>query len=286
MKDESTTALDPASRLSVVMVDCTSAAGVLARAHLSGPTASAVLARALAGVSLLGSECSQAEETVTFRLDCPGPLEGFLVEATAAGTLRGYTKKKVLGDFDGMGVPAEERVLGATGTFEVIRSVPGTILSSGTVATDLGGEGAISRGLDVYFEQSLQRRVRTAVAGFAGDDGVPSSARGLMVECPPDGDAAVFGRVAAFFADGRARKALEGASFVPRALLKKMGLAQAEIRRTTPLSFACRCSAERVKSVVVAIPPDERKTLPPTLDVTCHMCGRTWTVHTRDEQLG
>ena len=31
----------------------------------------------------------------------------------------------------------------------------------------------------------------------------------------------------------------------------------------------------------LAIPPEERKSLPPTLDVTCHMCGRTWTVPSR-----
>ena len=32
--------------------------------------------------------------------------------------------------------------------------------------------------------------------------------------------------------------------------------------------------------MVAAIPPDERAALPPTLDITCHMCGRTWTVTT------
>ena len=280
MKDELMMILDPASKLAVVLVDCTTAAGTLARAHLSGPTASTFLARALAGVALLGSECSQDEETVTFRLDCPGPLEGFLVEATAKGTLRGYTKKKILNDFDGLGIPKEPQILGATGTFEVIRSIPGSILSSGTVATDLGKTGSIAHGLDAYFEQSLQRRVRTAVAGVAGDDGVPSFARGALVECPPDGDVVTFERVAALFADGVVQKALVGAALTPRTFLKKIGLPQAEIRQTSALSFACRCSAERVKSVVAAIPPEERKSLPPTLDITCHMCGRTWTVST------
>ena len=38
--------------------------------------------------------------------------------------------------------------------------------------------------------------------------------------------------------------------------------------------------AERAAAMVAAIPPDERAALPPTLDITCHMCGRTWTVTT------
>ena len=280
MKDELIEILDPASKIAVLCVDCTTAAGQLARGHLSGPTAARYLAQALAGVALLGAETSQKEETVTFRLDCPGPLEGFLVECTAAGTLRGYTKKKILNDFDGMGTPKDVKVLGETGTFEIIRSVPGMILSSGTVAT-AWTKGAVAAGLDAFFDQSLQRRVRTAVAAAANDDGVPVYARGLLAECAPDGDVTVFEQVAEVFASGAAAKALAVGAAAPRTLLKKLGLPHAEIRKTSPLSYACRCSAERAAAMLAAIPPDERATLPPTLDITCHMCGRTWTISTQ-----
>ena len=279
MKDERVEILDSATKIAVLCADCTTAAGQLARGHLSGPTASHYLAEALAGVALLGAETAQEAETVTFRLDCPGPLEGFLVECTAAGMLRGYTKKKILNDFDGLGAPKDAQVLGGSGTFEIIRSIPGAILSSGTVAT-AWKKDAVAAGLDAYFGQSLQRRVYTAVAASVGDDGVPLFARGLLAECPPDGDAAAFAQVADVFASGAAARALASGAAAPRTLLKKLGLPQAEIRRTRPLSFACRCSAERAAAMVAAIPPDERAALPPTLDITCHMCGRTWTVTT------
>ena len=291
MTDERIQALDPATKLSVVLCDCTAAAGALARAHLSGPTASHYLAQALAGVTLLGAETSQDEETVTFRLDCPGPLGGFLVEATAAGTLRGYTKQKILNDFDGLGAPKDAQVLGESGTFEIIRSVPGTILASGAVAVGSPRRGDrpgtfVARGLDAFFAQSLQRRVRTAVAAAAGDDGVPVYARGALVECPPDGDAAAFERVAAAFESGAAQKALATASVSPRTLLKKLGLPQAELRGTDPISFACRCSAARAEAMLAALPEAERAALPPQLDITCHLCGRTWTVATRRTEEG
>ena len=280
MKDELIEILDSATKIAVLCADVTTAAVQLARGHLSGPTASYYLAEALAGVALLGAETAQEAETVTFRLDCPGPLEGFLVECTAAGTLRGYTKKKILNDFDGLGAPKDAQVLGGSGTFEIIRSIPGAILSSGTVAT-AWKEGAVAAGLDAYFDQSLQRRVRTAVAAAANDDGVPVYARGLLAECAPDGDATVFEQVAEVFASGAAAKALAVGAAAPRTLLKKLGLPHAEIRKTSPLSYACRCSAERAAAMLAAIPPDERATLPPTLDITCHMCGRTWTISTQ-----
>ena len=291
MNDERIQALDPETKLAVMLCDCTAAARDLARAHLSGPTASHYLAQALAGVSLLGAETSQDEETVTFRLDCPGPLGGFLVEATAAGTLRGYTKLKILNDFDGLGAPKDAQVLGETGTFEIIRSVPGEILASGAVAVgtpDRGGRLGtfVAQGLDAFFAQSLQRRVRTAVAAAAGDDGVPGYARGALVECPPDGDAAAFEAVAETFASGAVQKSLASATVSARTLLKKLGLPHAEIRRTDPLSFACRCSAERAEAMLAAMPGAERAALPPQIDVTCHMCGRTWTVSTRRTEEG
>jgi len=291
MNDERIQVLDPVTKLSVVLCDCTAAARDLARAHLSGPTASHYLAQALAGVSLLGAETSQDEETVTFRLDCPGPLGGFLVEATAAGTLRGYTKLKILNDFDGLGAPKDVQVLGETGTFEIIRSVPGEILASGAVAVGTPDRGDcpgtfVAQGLDAFFAQSLQRRVRTAVAAAAGDDGVPVYARGALVECPPDGDAAAFGQVAAAFESGAAQKALAAASVSPRTLLKKLGLPQAELRGTDPISFACRCSAARAEAMLAALPEAERAALPPQVDITCHMCGRTWTVSTRRTEEG
>ena len=291
MKDERIQALDPATKLAVVLCDCTAAARDLARGHLSGPTASHYLAEALAGVALLGAETSQDEETVTFRLDCPGPLGGFLVEATAAGTLRGYTKQKILNDFDGLGAPKDAQVLGESGTFEIIRSIPGSILASGAigVGSPLRGDRTgtfVAHGLDAFFAQSLQRRVRTAVAAAAGDDGVPVYARGALVECPPDGDAATFEQVAAAFASGAIQKALATATFSARTLLKKLGLPHAEVRSTKPLSFACRCSATRAEAMLAAIPESERAALPPQLDITCHLCGRTWTVATRRAEEG
>ena len=87
-------------------------------------------------------------------------------------------------------------------------------------------------------------------------------------------------------ANASATAANAAASVSPRTLLKKLGLPQAELRGTDPISFACRCSAERAEAMLAAIPEAERAALPPQIDVTCHMCGRTWTVSTRRTEEG
>ena len=280
MNGERIVAVDGDSRLVVTVADCTAAAVDLARAHLSGSVASTCLAQALAGVALLGAETSRTDETVTFRLDCPGPLEGWLVECTEKGTLRGYTKKKILDDFDG-GRFSDADVIGPSGTVEVIRSVPGSVLASGSAVAEFSKKKNVpyaAQALEAHLAQSLQRRVRIAVYGIAGDDGIPAAARGVMVECPPDGDETAFGKVAALFDEGVVAKAISGATLSMRSLLRKLGLALAEIRGSSPLSFACRCSRERAQAMLDALPAADRAGLPPKVDVTCHLCGRTWTV--------
>lgn len=266
-------ALDKATRLSVVYADCTEAAGELARAHLSGPCASAYLAQSLACVSLLGVETAQADETVTFKFTVPGPLGGLLVECTEKGTLRGYTNKKVIDEFDGLSFKDKD-ILGANATAEIIRSLPGKIISSGAVAL---ANPSVAQALEDYFAQSLQRRVKVAAVGAAGDDGVPYFARAVMVECAPDGDEEAFANVDV----NACKKYLSSATCSVRTLLKKLNLPHAEIRNERELKFACRCSPERAQAMLATIPEAERATLPSTLDITCHMCGRIFTVPAR-----
>ena len=88
-------------------------------------------------------------------------------------------------------------------------------------------------------------------------------ARGVMVEEMPD--ASSTGVLGATF---------KSLAVSQRNILKQLGLERAELRRSTPLSFACRCSPERAAAIIAALPESERASLPPVVYVTCHMCGR------------
>ena len=248
---------DAAAKVAVTIVDVTSAAQELARGHLAGPTATHYLTEALASVALLGAEMSEKDETVILQTKCDGPLGGCNVECTAAGTLRGYTEKKVLEDFDGLGRPDNRKVIGKQ-QVQVTRSVPGRILSQG-----------ISTSLDGYFAGSLQRKACLRTEVSVSDEVEILEARGILVEDLPDAKGEmVCCRISQ-------PKSLSVAS---RNILKQLGLEKAELRKTTPLAFACRCSPDRAVAMLSALSEEERKSLPPTIDITCHMCGKTFTV--------
>ena len=248
---------DPERKVAVTIVDVTEAAQALARGHLCGPTSAYYLTKALAAVSLLGAETSEKDETVILQMKCSGPLGGFNVECTSEGTLRGYTEKKILDAFDGLGTPKDKMVLGDK-QFQITRSVPGRILSQGIAAT-----------LDGYLVGSLQRKACIYLEAAVNDEVEILEARGVLVESLPDSKA----MVSAFIP--------EKMSVASRNILTQMGLPRAELRKTTPLTFACRCSPDRAIAMLGALSDEEKKELPPTLDITCHMCGKIFTVKTR-----
>ena len=260
MKDCREEWYDKDAKVAVTIVDVTSAAQELARGHLAGPTSTHFLVDALASVALLGAEMSEKDETVILQMKCKGPLGGFNVECTSEGTLRGYTEKKVLDDFDGLGRPDARKVIGEA-QYQVTRSVPGRILSQG-----------ISTSIDGYLAGSLQRKacIRTEVA--VSDEVEVLGARGIMVEDMPD----AIGELKCCHVTDP--KSLAVAS---RHILKRLGLENAELRKTTPLKFACRCSPDRAITMLAALSDEERKALPPSIDITCHMCGKTFTVKTK-----
>ena len=259
MKDCRNEWYDAEKKVAVTVVDVTSAAQDLARAHLCGPTAAHYLAKGLEAAALLGAETSEPDETVVVQLKCTGPLGGLNVECTHEGTLRGYTEKKVLDDFDGLGKPKDKAVLGDC-QIQVTRSVPGRILSQG-----------ISNSLDGYLAGSLQRKATIQLEASVSDDVEILEARGVLVEELPDG--ANTGVLGVRF---------KSLAVAERNLLKQLGLERAELKKSTPLVFKCRCSPERAAATLAALGDAERKTLPPVIDITCHMCGKTYSIRTKE----
>ena len=254
MKDCRQEWYDADAKVAVTFVDVTLASQDLASRHLCGPTSAHYLVKALAAAALLAAETSEEGECVSVQMKCTGPLGGFNVECTSEGTLRGYTEKKVLDEFDGAGEPDDRKVLGSR-QLQITRSVPGRILSQG-----------ISNSIDGYLAGSLQRKACIYLSAKVNNEVEVLEARGVLVEALPDSAMSV----TAFIP--------EDLSASPRDMLAQMGLEKAELKNTVPLKFACRCSPERAASMLNALDEKERSELPPEIDITCHMCGRTFTV--------
>lgn len=257
MKDAREEWYDSAAKVAVTIVDVTSAAQALARGHLCGPTSAYFLTKALSAAALLGAETSEKDEVVSIQMKCSGPLGGFNVECSSDGALRGYTEKKTMDGFDGIAKPDAKKAVGDR-RLQITRSVPGRIISQG-----------ISNSLDGYLAGSLQRKACIYLEASVSDEVEVLEARGVMVEALPDSSAAVSELVP------------EKLGVASRNILGQLGLPHAELKKSVPLRFECRCSPERAAAMLGALGEEERANLPAAVNVTCHMCGRTFTVRTK-----
>ena len=246
---------DARRKTAVTVVDVTAAAQALASSHLAGPVSARFLAEGLAAAALFGAETSEPDEVVSIQMKCEGPLGGYNVECTADGRLRGYTEKKVLEDFDGLG-PGDPRQIVGKAAYQVTRSVPGRILAQGVAAT-----------LEAYLAGSLQRKATLQLEAAVSDEVEVKFARGILVEELPDAEPT-----------GALGVKLRTLAVSSRKLLGGLGLAAAELKRTDALAFGCRCSRERAAAMLGALGEEELQALPRPAVVTCHMCGRTFSV--------
>ena len=266
----------PASKLRLAFAEVTDSARALEQSHLCGPTATLALAEALAGVSLLIVDLEAAEETVGLRLQMSGPLQGLLVEAAADGSLRGYTNVKVINALDGHEDIDLNAAMGDRAEVQIMRSAPGRLL--GRAAFGISPV-SVRAAIEEYFIHSLQRPATVQITALAYD-GYIDLARGVVVECMPDGDQETFARVVNLVSDGTALETLE-TCLSAREWCETMGLGEVRLETPRPLAFRCRCTRERVEDAVRALSVAELSEMlreKRAAQVYCHMCGKGYEV--------
>jgi molecular chaperone Hsp33 len=166
--------------------------------------------------------------------------------------------------------------LGDWAEVQIVRSVPGKVLASG--ATEVS-PASVTRGLEQYYRQSLQRQVLVQISALAYG-GFIDGARGLLIECLPDGDRDVFARVSRLIEDGTVIECLEASASLA-SLCETLGLNDCVVQSPKPLRFACRCTLDRVESVLASMPTSDLAALAGenrSAQIFCHMCGKGYEV--------
>lgn len=275
-------AFSPSFKLQVAFADVTMSAKALEARHLSGPTASLILAESLASVALISSDRSGADECVSLRLHVNGPVKGVLVEATAQGCLRGFTSTKVLNEFDGAAVPSPDGGLGSAGAIHVIVSVPGRIVARTALnAAPPRLKSVLAR----YFNVSMQVPTGVEIESRADSGGLIHT-RGVYVQRMIDGSQDAFVRILEGMESGAVRSELSMPD--PGSRLREiLGLPDLEVRETRPLCFACRCTREKTIAVLDVLTREELASLVSggrSQRVFCHMCGAEYSATVDDLQ--
>lgn len=192
--------------------------------------------------------------------------------------MRGYTQIKVMNDFDATEELDTAAAMGDLAEVQVIRSTLGKILSSASIDVS---PASVSRCLEAYYKQSLQRQVFVQTSALAYGAFI-DSARGLLVECMPDGDKGAFHRMEELFSEGTVLDCLDAAASL-ETICETLGLTACSFEEVFPLHFACRCSLDRVQSMVSGLPTADLESVlqkAEPVQIFCHMCGKGYRVET------
>ncbi len=258
------------------------------RRHQTSPTVSAALGRMLTGALLLGSTLKEFDR-LTARIDCSGPLEGIVAEATSIGTVRGYVKNAVAelpakpnGKFDVSGIVGE-------GMFHVIREAgfdigfrPEPYVGSVPIVS-----GEIAEDFAYYLAKSEQ--IPSAVMlGVLLQNSEPfvAAAGGVMVQMMPGANEHLITMIEDTISHAPHVTDLVKEGAEPADLIKMaLGVIDFEILEEREARFACTCSQQKAIDMVAALGMDEVASMLAEdrgAVMNCGFCNETYSLDNND----
>jgi molecular chaperone Hsp33 len=250
--------------------------------HRTAPTASAALGRTLTGALLLGGAYKDLEY-ITLRFDCDGPVGGIVAEASARGAARGYVRNpaahlppNALGKLDVKGI------VGA-GMLHVIREAGFEI---GLMKEPYYGSTPIVSGEigeDIAHYLSISEQINSAVSlgvFVESERERVTAAGGYMIQALPGADVSALAAIESSMSTAPSvTEAIRGGADAAEMLRLALGDLPFETLDARPVEFRCKCSYERVVSIVTALGREEVEDMlekDKGAELTCHFCNSVY----------
>lgn len=263
-------------KISLTFANVTDTAVELERKHLSGPTAGRLLGESLVAVALLSVELGEKSEKVSLQMQVSGQIGGCFVDATRDGKLRGYTRQKILNDFDGSDTTPLEDVLGDAGSITIIHSNNKKIISQDRIPCNPPN---LRHGIAKYYNDLHKKPTAIEICANSNAHYL-HNAKGILLTRMPEGSPEDFVPMLEKFNDKSVFKALEQEADIKQ-ISKLIGLNDLEMIDTRPLAFQCTCSHEKVVYSVSCLPTDELNDMLEAgekPEATCNFCNETYRV--------
>ncbi len=248
MPDRIVRGLLPARGLRVVFARVTETARLARMLHGLYPTSARLFAEGLAAGALLGALQKREQDHVNLQLECDGPVGGFLVDADAAGNVRGYVRHAEV-HFPGDPDRGARAALGGTGHLTVLRPMAdGSYYRSTTQleAFDLVED------LRRWFAASEQVSTALDLRVLSQGDELLGDVVGLLVQRLPDGDERAIEEARARIAAG-ALPALLGRDPHAQAAIGAVVGEGFELLADLEVAWRCGCDHARARTAVSAL---------------------------------
>lgn len=220
------------------------------------PAATAALGRTLAAASMMGNALKEEAASLTLQIRGGGPLGVVLAVSDHLGCVRGYVQNPQtdlpLREDGKLDVGA---AVGCDGTLTVIKDLGMKEPYTGSVGL-LSGE--IAEDLAAYFVESEQIPTACALGVLVDRDQSVKAAGGYIIQLLPGAGEDVIAKVeGGVLASGPVTSLLEQ-NPDPEALLRTvLSDFDIEILETSPISYKCYCSRDRVERALISMGVEE-----------------------------
>ena len=248
------------------------------------PNATAAFGRALTAASMMGNMQKVDNGSMTLQIKGGGPIGTITCVSDAIGNVRGFVTEPR--------VPLVEKhpgkldvgaTVGTDGMLTVIRDLQMKEPYVGSVALV---SGEIADDVTAYFAQSEQTPTACALGVLVDKDLSVKVAGGYLVQLLPGAPDEVIDQLEAGIKRAGAVTAMLENGLTPEDILGQvMGALGVVFLETTPVSYKCYCSRERVEKALISLGrkelgqiADEGKEFP----VECQFCDEIYTFTPED----
>lgn len=286
MTDQLVRAMTRDGFVKITAVSTTELTGRAREIHHTTAVATAALGRVLAATSMIGNMQKIDQGSVTLIIKGGGPLGTLLATADPEGNVRGYVEnpqidlmEKYQGKLD---VGA---AVGADGTLTLIRDLHMKDPYVGTVQL-LGGE--IAENVAAYFVESEQVPTVCALGVLLNRDQTVDVAGGYLLQLLPGAPDSLIDQLEASVAKAGSVSGMMKNGLGPAEIIETLlGKDEVEILETTPISYKCYCSRERVASTIISLGAKEMQDIideGQDIHVDCQFCDTVYTFTPADIQ--
>ena len=246
--------------------------------HRTLPTATAALGRTLAAASMMGNALKEDAASLTLQIKGGGPLGTVLAVSDPLGCVRGYVQNPQTdlplrpdGKLDVGGA------VGCEGTLTVIKDLGMKEPYIGSVGL-LGGE--IAEDLAAYFVESEQIPTACALGVLVDRDQSVRAAGGYIIQLLPGAEEGVIAQVEQGVLSAGPVTALLDRNPDPEALLRTvLSGFDVELLESSPISYKCYCSRDRVERALISMGVEELEDLLAEqggCELGCQFCDKVY----------
>ncbi len=262
----------------VVAIRSTEIVRRAAQIHQTSPNATAAFGRALTAASMMGNMQKTENGSMTMQIKGGGPIGSIVCVSDPVGNVRGYVyepKVPLLEKYPGkLDVGA---VVGTEGTLTVIHDLQMKEPYVGSVPLV---SGEIGDDVTAYFAQSEQTPTACALGVLIDRDQTVKVAGGYLLQLLPGAPDEVIDKLEAGIQRAGAVTAMLEAGLTPEDILGQvcadLGVVFME---TTPVSYRCYCTRERVTSALISLGKKELEEIRAegkNFPVECQFCDTVY----------